>query len=73
MVDPDQMVLALTQSGDFLVEREIKEVSIPVYDPSRGTLNPRVCSLAHGFRGNEDNSKPTQEILPEHFLSHELV
>ena len=41
MVDPEPMVLALTRLRDFPVEREVNEVSIPVYDPNRGKLNPR--------------------------------
>ena len=26
---------------DFLVERDVKELSLPVYDPNRGRLHPR--------------------------------
>ena len=35
------MDLALTELRDFLVERGIKKISIPVYDPNSGRLNPR--------------------------------
>ena len=41
VVDAEQVVLVLTRLRDFLVETGIKEVSIPVYDPNRGRLNPR--------------------------------
>ena len=40
-VDPDDLVLFLTRLRDFLVEREVKELSLPVYDPKRGRLHPR--------------------------------
>ena len=40
-VDPENLVLSLTRLRDFLVEREVKELSLPVYDPSRGQLHPR--------------------------------
>ena len=32
-VDPENLVLSLTRLRDFLVEREVKEFSLPVYDP----------------------------------------
>ena len=35
-VDPEDLVLFLTRLRDFLVEREVKELSLPVYDPNRG-------------------------------------
>ena len=34
-VDPENLVLSLTRLRDFLVEREVKELSLPVYDPNR--------------------------------------
>ena len=40
-MDPEYVVLGLTRLRDFLVEKGIKEVSIPVYVPNRGRLNPR--------------------------------
>ena len=40
MIDPENVVLELTRLRNFLVERGIREVSIPVYDPTRGRLNP---------------------------------
>ena len=40
-VDPENLVLSLTRLRDFLVERDVKELSLPVYDPSRGRLHPR--------------------------------
>ena len=40
-IDPEPVVLALTRLRDFMVERGIMEVSMPVYDPNRGKLSPR--------------------------------
>ena len=41
MKDPQHVMLALTRLRDFLVERRIGEVSMPVYDSNRGKLSPR--------------------------------
>ena len=41
VIDPEHVMLALSLLRDFLVERGIREVSMPVYDPNRGRLNPR--------------------------------
>ena len=47
-VDPENIVLSLTRLRDFLVEREVKELSLPVYDPNRGRLHPReLYALIH--------------------------
>ena len=47
-VDPENLVLSLTRFRDFLVEREVKELSLPVYDPNRGRLHPReLYALIH--------------------------
>ena len=47
-VDPEDLVLFLTSLRDFLVEREVKEPSLPVYDPNRGRINPReLYALIH--------------------------
>ena len=40
-IDPEHVMLALTRLRDFVIERGILEVSLPVYDPNRGKLNPR--------------------------------
>ena len=40
-IDPEHVMLALTRLRDFIIERGILEVSMPVYDPNRGKLNPR--------------------------------
>ena len=40
-IDPEHVMLALMRLRDFLVGREIREVSMPVCDPNRGKLNPR--------------------------------
>ena len=40
-VDPENLVLSLKRLRDFLVEREVKELSLPIYDPNRGRLHPR--------------------------------
>ena len=41
IVDPENLVLSLTRLRDFLVEREVKELSLIVHDPNRGRLHPR--------------------------------
>ena len=47
-VDPENLVLSLTRLRDFNVEREVKELSLPVYDPNRGRLHPReLYALIH--------------------------
>ena len=47
-VDPENLVLSLTRLRDFHVEREVKELSLPVYDPNRGQLHPReLYALIH--------------------------
>ena len=47
-VDPENLVLSLTRLRDFLVEMDVKELSLPVYDPNRGRLHPReLCALVH--------------------------
>ena len=40
-VEPENLVLSLTRLRDFIVERDVKELSLPVYDPNRGRLHPR--------------------------------
>ena len=40
-IDPEHLMFALTRLRDFMVERGIVEVSMPVYDPNRGKLSPR--------------------------------
>ena len=40
-IDPEHVMLALTRLWDFMFERGIMEVSMPVYDPNRANLNPR--------------------------------
>ena len=39
-IDPEHVMLAPTRLRDFMVEKGIREVSMPVYDPNRGRLNP---------------------------------
>ena len=47
-VDPENLVLSLTRLRDFLVEREVKELSLQVYDTNRGRLHPReLYALIH--------------------------
>ena len=47
-VDPENLVLSLTKLRDFLVERETKELLLPVYDPNQGRLHPReLYTLIH--------------------------
>ena len=44
-VDPENLVLSFTRLRDFLAEREVKELSLPLYDPNRGRLHPRADTL----------------------------
>ena len=47
-VNPKNLVKSLTRLRDFLVEREVKKLSFPVYDPNRGQLHPReLYALIH--------------------------
>ena len=47
-VDPEDLVLSLTRLRDFLVEREVKKLSLPVYDLNRGRVHPReLYALIH--------------------------
>ena len=39
--DPENLVLSLTRLRDFILEMDVKELSLPVYDPKRGRLHPR--------------------------------
>ena len=40
-MDPENLVLSLTRFRDFLVEMDVKEILLPMYDPNRGRLHPR--------------------------------
>ena len=47
-MDAENLVLSLTRLRDFLVEREVKELLLLVYDPNRGRLHPReLYALIH--------------------------
>ena len=47
-VYPESLVLALTRLRDFLIERGVTSLSLPVYDPNRGKLHPReLYALVH--------------------------
>ena len=47
-MEAENLVLSLTRLRDFLVERELKELSLPVNDPNRGRLHPReLYALIH--------------------------
>ena len=47
-VDPENLVLSLTRLRDLLMEGDVKELSLPVYDPNRGRLHPReLYALIH--------------------------
>ena len=47
-VDPENLVLSLTRLRDFLVEMDVKELSLPVYYPNRGRLHPgELYALVH--------------------------
>ena len=46
--DPEVLVLSLTRMRKILVEMEVKELSLPVYDPNRGPQHPRdLYALIH--------------------------
>ena len=40
-VNPESLILALTRLRDFLVERGVTSLSLPVYDPNSGKLHLR--------------------------------
>ena len=45
---PGKLGLSLTRLRNFLVEREVKELSLPVYGPNRGRLHPmELYTLIH--------------------------
>ena len=45
---PEELVLSLTTQRDFLVEREVKELLLPVYNPNRGRMHSReLYALIH--------------------------
>ena len=47
-VDPEYLILTLTRLIDFLLEREVKQLLLPVIDPNRGRLHPRkLYALIH--------------------------
>ena len=47
-VDTENPVLSLTRLRAFLVERDVMELSLLVYDPNRGRLHPReLYALIH--------------------------
>ena len=55
-IDPEHVMLALTRLRDFMIERGITEVSMPVYDPNRGKLSPRAKGIVrHPTRGLRRN------------------
>ena len=50
---PVKHSLVLDEIERLLVEREVKEVSLPVYDPNRGRLHPReLYALIHVIFSN---------------------
>ena len=45
---PREPSLVLDEAEGFLVEMDVKELSLPVYDPNRGRLHPReLYALVH--------------------------
>ena len=47
-IDPEHVMLALTGMRDFMIERRIAEVSMPVYDPNREKLSRReIYAILH--------------------------
>ena len=52
---PESLVLALTRLKDFLGERGVTSLSLPVYDPNRGKLHPReLYALVHVIISESD-------------------
>ena len=69
-VDPENLVLSLTRLRDFLVEMDVKELSLPVYDPNRGLLHPReFYALVHVIFSDTNIQVYLQEILLKYRLS----
>ena len=70
-VDPENLVLSLTRLRDFLVEMDVTELSLPVYDPNRGRLHPReLYALVHViFSDTNIQVYLHKEILPKYRLS----
>ena len=60
-IDPEHVMLALTRLRDFMIERGIMEVSMPVYNPNRGKLSPKeLYAFLHEYRlsyGGERRSR----------------
>ena len=47
-VDPERLVLSLTKMRNLIMEKEVKELSLPVYNANRGRLHPReLYALIH--------------------------
>ena len=47
-IEPEHVMLALTRLRDFMIESGILEVSMPLYDPNRGKLNPsKLYAILH--------------------------
>ena len=54
-MDPKNLVLSLTRLRHFLLEREVKELLFPVYDPKRERLHPReLYALIHVIFSDTD-------------------
>ena len=75
-IDPEHVMLTLTRLRDFMLEGGIREVSMPVYYPNRGKLNPRLVKMNYPpsctwSLQKWDNGAPTQEVLLEYRLSFE--
>ena len=62
-VNPESLVLALTQLRDFLVERTVTSLSLPVNDPNRGKSHPReIYALVHVIFSETDIEVYLHEI-----------
>ena len=47
-VNHEDLILSLTRLRDFLAERGMQELLLPVFDPNRGRLHPReMYALIH--------------------------
>ena len=69
-VNPESLVLALTRLRDFLVERGVTSLPLPVYDPNRGKVHPReLYALVHLIFSETDIEVYLhKKVLSEHML-----
>ena len=69
-IDPERVMLALTRLREFMIERGIMEVSMPVYD-QQGQVEPKgvICHPTRSLCRNGYNGTSAQEIILDYRLS----